>query len=138
MTTVGGNRLPGLVHQFSIFLSWGDLLNQVIKAKSVALSSSWGLAEDDPSWSAVRSRPSMTDPLARTHCPSQRQTPSRQAAAILDPAVVSERRQRPACRQSLAARHYDRQQHIQSRTRAKATKRGWGSMPSQVGVFQRA
>lgn len=30
---------------------WVDLLNQVIKAKPVALSCSWGLAEDDPSWS---------------------------------------------------------------------------------------
>ncbi len=31
---------------------WVDLLNQVITAKPVALSCSWGLAEDDPSWSA--------------------------------------------------------------------------------------
>ena len=30
---------------------WVDLLNQVITAKPVALSCSWGLAEDDPSWS---------------------------------------------------------------------------------------
>ena len=31
---------------------WVDLLNKVIAAKPVALSCSWGLAEDDPSWSA--------------------------------------------------------------------------------------
>lgn len=31
---------------------WVDLLNQVIAARPVALSVSWGLAEDDPSWSA--------------------------------------------------------------------------------------
>ncbi len=31
---------------------WVDLLNKVITAKPVALSCSWGLAEDDPSWSA--------------------------------------------------------------------------------------
>ena len=31
---------------------WVDLLNRVITAKPVALSCSWGLAEDDPSWSA--------------------------------------------------------------------------------------
>jgi kumamolisin len=31
---------------------WVDLLNQVITANPVALSCSWGLAEDDPSWSA--------------------------------------------------------------------------------------
>jgi kumamolisin len=31
---------------------WVDLLNQVIAARPVALSCSWGLAEDDPSWSA--------------------------------------------------------------------------------------
>ncbi len=31
---------------------WVDLLNQVITARPVALSCSWGLAEDDPSWSA--------------------------------------------------------------------------------------
>jgi kumamolisin len=31
---------------------WVDLLNKVIAAKPVALSVSWGLAEDDPSWSA--------------------------------------------------------------------------------------
>jgi kumamolisin len=31
---------------------WVDLLNQVIAARPVALSISWGLAEDDPGWSA--------------------------------------------------------------------------------------
>jgi kumamolisin len=31
---------------------WVDLLNRVITARPVALSCSWGLAEDDPSWSA--------------------------------------------------------------------------------------
>jgi kumamolisin len=31
---------------------WVDLLNAAIKARPVALSCSWGLAEDDPSWSA--------------------------------------------------------------------------------------
>lgn len=31
---------------------WVDLLNRVIIAKPVALSVSWGLAEDDPGWSA--------------------------------------------------------------------------------------
>lgn len=31
---------------------WVDLLNTVIAAKPVALSISWGLAEDDPGWSA--------------------------------------------------------------------------------------
>ena len=31
---------------------WVDLLNQVIAARPVVLSVSWGLAEDDPSWSA--------------------------------------------------------------------------------------
>jgi kumamolisin len=31
---------------------WVDLLNAVIAARPVALSISWGLAEDDPSWSA--------------------------------------------------------------------------------------
>jgi kumamolisin len=31
---------------------WVDLLDQVCAAKPVALSCSWGLAEDDPSWSA--------------------------------------------------------------------------------------
>src|SRR5262249_20311756 len=31
---------------------WVDLLNQVIMARPVALSISWGLAEDDPGWSA--------------------------------------------------------------------------------------
>lgn len=31
---------------------WVDLLNTVIAARPVALSISWGLAEDDPSWSA--------------------------------------------------------------------------------------
>lgn len=30
---------------------WVDLLNQVITARPVALSISWGLAEDDPGWS---------------------------------------------------------------------------------------
>ncbi len=30
---------------------WVDLLNKVIAARPVALSCSWGLAEDDPSWS---------------------------------------------------------------------------------------
>ncbi|MGO9340534.1 MAG: protease pro-enzyme activation domain-containing protein [Terracidiphilus sp.] len=30
---------------------WVDLLNAVISARPVALSCSWGLAEDDPSWS---------------------------------------------------------------------------------------
>ncbi|HLN28506.1 MAG TPA: S53 family peptidase [Gemmataceae bacterium] len=31
---------------------WVDLINRVITANPVALSCSWGLAEDDPSWSA--------------------------------------------------------------------------------------
>lgn len=31
---------------------WVDLLNTVITARPVALSCSWGLAEDDPNWSA--------------------------------------------------------------------------------------
>jgi len=31
---------------------WVELLNQIIVAKPVALSCSWGLAEDDPSWSS--------------------------------------------------------------------------------------
>jgi kumamolisin len=31
---------------------WVDLLNRVITARPVALSCSWGLGEDDPSWSA--------------------------------------------------------------------------------------
>jgi kumamolisin len=31
---------------------WVELLNQTIVAKPVALSCSWGLAEDDPSWSS--------------------------------------------------------------------------------------
>src|SRR5439155_23125871 len=31
---------------------WIDLLNQVITARPVALSISWGLADDDGSWSA--------------------------------------------------------------------------------------
>lgn len=31
---------------------WVDLLNRVIKANPVVLSCSWGLAEDDPGWSA--------------------------------------------------------------------------------------
>ena len=31
---------------------WVDLLNQVIGDRPIALSVSWGLAEDDPSWSA--------------------------------------------------------------------------------------
>jgi kumamolisin len=31
---------------------WVDLLNKVIAARPVALSVSWGLAEDDPGWSA--------------------------------------------------------------------------------------
>ena len=31
---------------------WVDLLDKVIKANPVALSCSWGLGEDDPSWSA--------------------------------------------------------------------------------------
>lgn len=31
---------------------WVDLLNRVIAAQPVALSVSWGLAEDDPSWSS--------------------------------------------------------------------------------------
>ncbi len=31
---------------------WVELLNQIILARPVALSCSWGLAEDDPSWSS--------------------------------------------------------------------------------------
>jgi kumamolisin len=31
---------------------WVDLLDRIVAAKPVALSISWGLAEDDPSWSA--------------------------------------------------------------------------------------
>jgi len=52
--------IAGLCSQASISVyfstfdqrGWVDLLNQVINAKPVALSCSWGLAEDDPSWSA--------------------------------------------------------------------------------------
>jgi kumamolisin len=52
--------IAGLCSQASISVyfstfdqrGWVDLLNQVITAKPVALSCSWGLAEDDPSWSA--------------------------------------------------------------------------------------
>lgn len=52
--------IAGLCPRSSIFVyfstfdqrGWVDLLNRVITAKPVALSCSWGLAEDDPSWSA--------------------------------------------------------------------------------------
>jgi kumamolisin len=52
--------IAGLCPKASIFVyfstfdqrGWVDLLNKVIAAKPVALSCSWGLAEDDPGWSA--------------------------------------------------------------------------------------
>jgi kumamolisin len=52
--------IAGLCSQASIWVyfstfdqrGWVDLLNRVITANPVALSCSWGLAEDDPSWSA--------------------------------------------------------------------------------------
>ena len=54
---------------------WVELLNEVIAARPVALSISWGLAEDDPSWSqnavdAINDRLNMARLLGITICTS--------------------------------------------------------------------